>query len=379
MNYYQIMVRYFHLFLFIAALLLQACGNGNKTTEVGDIDTTSVIDSFEIETEIDTNAVSINEGFDTIYSKLASHRFIRFPRFQSASPTEWMVCNEVYGASLLVAETQRHELLDSLIEYRINQYIATNRPDLRKANQNITYSQMEEFINRFYPTAQGDLNADEEQIRPQLEADFELFISCYYQRLLKDLPDNRRLRSALKTEHMAWRIFRSTQIRLVNIMNEGNAPSEVVTNLMKSISEAKTRADVDLYYSLGKSSYQPDQTYEKIPEQFFYDVYNGYIKDIKDTKQIGIGPKIQILMREQKTWMSFIFARKLLAQKLTKEQKEIYENATNRLQKWHLVQLQNRFAGYGYCSDAFRSSLLSDTCSYPALYKYVPMKLGAQF
>lgn len=55
--------------------------------------------------------------------------------------------------------------------------------------------------------------------------------------------------------------------------------------------------------------------------------------------------------------------------KASRKTKDIYNNATYRLQRFHLLQLKNSFEGYGVISNEDYSCLLSDTCSHEELLR----------
>ena len=361
----------------VSFLFLSACHSKDASSNASS-DTLAMDSGAEVETDIDTNSIKLSGDFAAVYKQLSTHRFVSFNRFRHSSPKEWSVSNELYGAKLLTEAYDKDEILDTLIDWRFTQYLKDNGLSAR-LKHDMEYSQLEKLIGRFRPTNAQDVENDEEMALPGLNSEFELYISYYYQKVLRDMPEIRRAEDAAKVEHAAWKYFQRSQRNLMNAMNDGNAPSNELSNLAKDQNISKIKADADLYFSIRRRTYQPSQQYEHIKDQFIYDVYNGYIKDIKATKKIGIGPKIEALMKEQKAWFSYIFARRVFSGRLPDAEEAIYDNNTNQLQKWHLIQLKNRFEGYGYCSDAFRSSLLSDSCSYPELYKYVPMQIGTNF
>ena len=59
--------------------------------------------------------------------------------------------------------------------------------------------------------------------------------------------------------------------------------------------------------------------------------------------------------------------RKSTSRRLQGRIKSVYDNATYRLQRYHLIQLKNAFEGYGAMSNDVYLCLLSDTCSYDEL------------
>lgn len=359
--------------------LLSACQQKQPTVTV-EQNTEEVIDStYELE-EMDTLAVKWNDDFETLFKQIEQHRYIGFPYFKHDDQERWEVSNCAMGAYMLTKALGREEVLDSLIDWRIGKYltITKNRLKLDAGNE---YAQMEQFVKQFRATNNKDLELDEEGQDRQLEVIYSVYISYFFQKQLRNMPESKKLEKCLENERLAWQLVKRSQRKLMNALYEGNAPVNDLLGLAKAENSNKTKADLDLYFLLTRKNYTPSDTlYEKLTDQFaYYDVYNGFIKDIKATGKVGFGKKIKALTNEQKAWMGYIYARRVLSGKLEPEQEKVYDNATNRLQKWHIVQLKNRLKGYGYCSDAFRSSLLQDSCSYTDFYKYVPMKLDAQF
>lgn len=372
-NYCRIIV------LFI--LCLFAACQQNKPTEVVETPVAGpVVDTtYELE-EIDTLSVRWYDDFASLFLQLDQHRYIGFPHFKSGDSVRWQVSNGIMGAYMLTKALGKEEVLDSLIDWRIGRYLAVTQGRLRLESGN-EFTQMEQFVKQFRSPHKADLDMDEEGQDRQLEIIYGAYIPYFFHKLLRNMPENKKLEASLECERYAWRKVKRAQRKLLIALYEGNAPVNDLLGLAKAQNTNKTRADLELYFALTRKKYVTSDTlYEKLTDQFaYYDVYNGFIKDIKATEKVGFGKKIKALTAEQNAWMAYIYARRVLSGKLTPEQEKIYDNATNRLQKWHIVQLKNRFKGYGYCSDAFRSSLLQDSCSYTDFYKYVPMKLDAQF
>lgn len=367
--------------IYMILALLTACSQSQPKTEEVVADDTVVVDTnYDLE-EVDTTKVFWTDNFAQLFAQTQRHRYIGFPYFMNEHRDRWNVSNGIYGAYMLAKATGHYDVVDSMIGWRIDHYLASTKADRLKTGNGQDFAQMEQLVNQFRSQDSRDLNLDNEGQDKQLEAIYGIYISYYFQKQLSDMPENKAIAKSLENERLAWKQVVTTQRKLLRALNNGNAPSDAMTGLTKAQNSAKTKADLDFYFSLKKPNYTTNDTlYEKLSDQYaYYDEYNVFIKDIKATQEIGFGKKLQALLNEQKAWMAYIYARRVLSGKLNEKQETLYDNATNRLQKWHIVQLKNRLKGYGYCSDAFSSSLLSDTCTYQQMYKYVPMKLDAQF
>ncbi len=372
-------MRIIHGIIILSTCFFAACSQ-NQPTEATTTTAVDVVDTvYELE-EMDTLTVKWSDDFETIFKQLDQHRYIGFPYFKHDDQARWEVSNSTMGAYMLTKALGKEEVLDSLIDWRIGKFLSATQIRLKLQSGN-EYTQMEQFVKQFRTSNNSDLEMDEEGQDRQLDVIYSVYISYFFQKQLRNMPESKKLEKYLENERLAWQLVKRSQRKLLNALYEGNAPVNDMLGLAKAENTNKTKADLDLYFLLTRKSYTPSDTlYEKLTDQFaYYDVYNGFIKDIKATQKIGFGKKIKALTNEQNAWMGYIYTRRQLSGKLTPEQEKVYDNATNRLQKWHIVQLKNRLKGYGYCSDAFRNSLLQDSCSYTDFYKYVPMKLDAQF
>lgn len=59
--------------------------------------------------------------------------------------------------------------------------------------------------------------------------------------------------------------------------------------------------------------------------------------------------------------------REIVSRYLSGNVKSVYDNATYRLQKQHLIELKNEFDEYGCLSAEYGKLLLMDSCSYEKL------------
>ena len=120
-------------------------------------------------------------------------------------------------------------------------------------------------------------------------------------------------------------------------------------------------------------NYKPDKVYKLISNSIITQEYDTIFHAI-DTKSyydyldIGSREKVKAcLSNEQKVWNSLMEVRKSTSRKLQGRIKSVYDNATYRLQRYHLIQLKNAFKGYGAMSNDVYLCLLFDTCSYNEL------------
>ena len=196
-NYCRIIV------LFI--LCLFAACQQNKPAEVVETPVAGpVVDTtYELE-EIDTLSVRWNDDFASLFLQLDQHRYIGFPHFKSGDSVRWQVSNGIMGAYMLTKALGREEVLDSLIDWRIGRYLAVTQGRLRLESGN-EFTQMEQFIKQFRSPHKADLDMDEEGQDRQLEIIYGAYIPYFFHKLLRNMPENKKLEASLECERYAWR------------------------------------------------------------------------------------------------------------------------------------------------------------------------------
>ena len=153
----------------------------------------------------------------------------------------------------------------------------------------------------------------------------------------------------------------------------GSASSMAYSQLYDEMYSVHLKGTLDLYFALQAENYKPDKVYKPISNNIVIQEYNTILhaidsKNYYDYLDIGSREKAKAcLSNEQKAWNNLMKVRKSTSRRLQGRIKSVYDNATYRLQRYHLIQLKNAFEGYGAMSNDVYLCLLSDTCSYDEL------------
>ena len=199
---------------------------------------------------------------------------------------------------------------------------------------------------------------------------------CYhYEKLLEELLKKRSFSLSLQIEQEAFDKLLKAQINYFDSIgySGGSASSMAYSQLCDEMYSVYLKGTLDLYFALQVKYYKSDKAYKPISNSTIIQEYDTIFHAI-DTKRfydyldIGSREKAKAcLSNEQKAWNNFMKVRKSTSRRLQGRIKSVYDNATYRLQCYHLIQLKNAFKGYGAMSNDVYSCLLSDTCSYEEL------------
>ena len=199
---------------------------------------------------------------------------------------------------------------------------------------------------------------------------------CYhYEKLLEELLKKRSFSLSLQIEQEAFDKLLKAQINYFDSIgySGGSASSMAYSQLCDEMYSVYLKGTLDLYFALQVKYYKSDKAYKPISNSTIIQEYDTIFHAI-DTKRfydyldIGSREKAKAcLSNEQKAWNNFMKVRKSTSRRLQGRIKSVYDNATYRLQRYHLIQLKNAFKGYGAMSNDVYSCLLSDTCSYDEL------------
>ena len=199
---------------------------------------------------------------------------------------------------------------------------------------------------------------------------------CYhYEKLLEELLKKRSFSLSLQIEQEAFDKLLKAQINYFDSIgySGGSASSMAYSQLCDEMYSVYLKGTLDLYFALQVKYYKSDKAYKPISNSTIIQEYDTIFHAI-DTKRfydyldIGSREKAKAcLSNEQKAWNNFMKVRKSTSRRLQGRIKSVYDNATYRLQCYHLIQLKNAFEGYGAMSNDVYSCLLSDTCSYDEL------------
>ena len=215
----------------------------------------------------------------------------------------------------------------------------------------------------------------------QINASFNIseiwteYLRYHYEKLLEELLKKKSISLPLQTEQEAFDKLLEAQISYFDSIGYGggSVSSMAYSQLCDEMYAIHLKGTLDLYFALQAENYKPDKVYKPISNSIIIQEYNTILhaidnKNYYDYLDIGSREKVKAcLSNEQKAWNSLMKVRKSTSRRLQGRIKSVYDNATYRLQRYHLIQLKNAFKGYGAMSNDVYSCLLSDTCSYEEL------------
>ena len=215
----------------------------------------------------------------------------------------------------------------------------------------------------------------------QINASFNIseiwteYLRYHYEKLLEELLKKKSISLPLQTEQEAFDKLLEAQISYFDSIGYGggSASSMTYSQLCDEMYSVHLKGTLDLYFALQAENYKPDKVYKPISNNIVIQEYNTILhaidsKNYYDYLDIGSREKAKAcLSNEQKAWNNLMKVRKSTSRRLQGRIKSVYDNATYRLQRYHLIQLKNAFEGYGAMSNDVYLCLLSDTCSYDEL------------
>lgn len=233
------------------------------------------------------------------------------------------------------------------------------------------------ITNNLIPDAEQEKDCGNQM---QINASFNIseiwteYLRYHYEKLLEELLKKKNISLSLQTEQEELDKLLEAQINYFDSIGySGSASSIAYSQLCDEMYAIHLKGTLDLYFALQVKKYKPDKVYKPIPNSIITQEYNAILhaidtKDYYDYLDISSKEKVKAcLLNEQKAWNSLMKARKNTSRELYGRIKTVYDNATYRLQRYHLIQLKNAFEGYGAMSNDVYSCLLSDTCSYDEL------------
>lgn len=233
------------------------------------------------------------------------------------------------------------------------------------------------ITNNLIPDAEQEKDCGNQM---QINASFNIseiwteYLRYHYEKLLEELLKKKNISLSLQTEQEELDKLLEAQINYFDSIGySGSASSIAYSQLCDEMYAIHLKGTLDLYFVLQVKKYKPDKVYKPIPNSIITQEYNAILhavdtKDYYDYLDISSKEKVKAcLLNEQKAWNSLMKARKNTSRELYGRIKTVYDNATYRLQRYHLIQLKNAFEGYGAMSNDVYSCLLSDTCSYDEL------------
>lgn len=201
------------------------------------------------------------------------------------------------------------------------------------------------------------------------------YLLYHYEKLLEIILKKKSIPLSLHTEQEEFNKLLKAQISYLDFVEHsgGSASPMAYSQLSEEIFQMRFIEILDIYFALQIKEYKPDRIYKPISRNIITQEYDTILHAIDTNSYYDYLDKSSIekakagLLNEQKVWNNIMKARKETSRKLHGRIKSVYDNATYRLQRYHLIQLKNAFNGYGAMSNDIYSCLLSDTCSYDEL------------
>ena len=201
---------------------------------------------------------------------------------------------------------------------------------------------------------------------------------CYhYEMLLDSILKEKKIQLQLHVERERYDSLLKTQVSFFDSIGySGSAAPMAYSDLEEKVHAVWLAGVLDLYFSLQTEDYRPDNIYKPIPDNIIAREYDTILYNIDNHRiyeYLSIANSrnnIKLcLLNVKAAWKNLMDIRKETSRRLRGKTKDIYNNATYRLQRFHLLQLKNSFEGYGVISNEDYSCLLSDTCSHEELLR----------
>ncbi len=134
-----------------------------------------------------------------------------------------------------------------------------------------------------------------------------------------------------------------------------------------------------LYFTMIDSNYRSYAQYSQIQISLFEKEYAHILNELIPQKPIIEDEPLprydekadkNAVRKIRQTWHNFMEKRNEISFLLSGKQKDVWNNATYRFQRSHLIALKNEFEEMGVCGNEKAELLLPDTCTYEELLAY---------
>ena len=205
---------------------------------------------------------------------------------------------------------------------------------------------------------------------------YECYLYHHYLECLSQTIEEQEIRNTVAKEIVAWRNFYDSQSETLRIflseIGSGVTRGSTFFSFKTSFYSRIKDSLLDLYWALTNPTYVIKSKFIPINEEYFEKEYLLMTDVIQDTTQFSdcyypLEERLQIVQQEKKAWFELMQRREIVSRQLSGNVKSVYDNATYRLQKQHLIELKNEFDEYGCLSAEYGELLLTDSCSYEKL------------
>lgn len=352
-------------YIFLLALFLLGCKNQpSKQDTISDLGNEVVIQRQDT-----IGQIKITGDYELLFQKLSSQTYIQARDFAKSYPDEYKITNAVCGLSLL---TDNSDTLNVIIDYWLNNYYE-RKGIIKETNTIEEYNQRSSIVNKLII----DINQMEELqdviYNSLITSIYENYLCDYYLDRLIQLPKDYILHNTIEKEIDAWNRFYDSQSETLRVfisdIGSGVTRGSTFLYFKTSFYSRMKQSVLDLYWTLTNPTYTIKQKFIPLSEKYFEKEYLLTTNLVQDTtiftdRYYPLEQRMQIVQQEKKAWYELMESRNKVSQYLTSHIKSVYDNATYRLQKQHLVELKNE---YGVTSAEYQKFLLTEDCSYKEL------------
>lgn len=301
------------------------------------------------------------------------YNHVMIPPYMDGVPMEKQVTFYDLAIASSIEESSRE---DAFILWRLNEFMPSNsEPTGEVQRYKLLCAQMDSLLTCNGIGSQMDYN-----FNSYLEAEFAwIRVNEYQKRLCDAIPSSAEV---LNEEFASWKeyisaadnAFEKIQMGLgfqgsaspmsysgfrsesMEMLSQALIPFYLMISDPKNAPEADahgvtTLIDVDDEYQVFLSSIVKKMTEEKDSE--FFDPNSYY----------PLKEQTAALEKDQSSWQKWMEAREKVAESLEGDLQLQYENATNNIRRRKLIDLKNRYEGYGITSEFILGILLKYDCS----------------
>lgn len=316
--------------------------------------------------------ITITDNHELLFQRLSCETYVQANEFAKTYPDEYKMTNAILGLNML---TSNQDTLNLIIESWLDKYY-TAKGISEKTNTIEEYHQRDSIINRFIIDVEQIDELQDILIYFHITSIYECYLYHHYLECLSQTIEEQEIRNTVAKEIVAWRNFYDSQSETLRIflseIGSGVTRGSTFFSFKTSFYSRIKDSLLDLYWALTNPTYVIKSKFIPINEEYFEKEYLLMTDVIQDTTQFSdcyypLEERLQIVQQEKKAWFELMQRREIVSRQLSGNVKSVYDNATYRLQKQHLIELKNEFDEYGCLSAEYGELLLTDSCSYEKL------------
>lgn len=347
-------------YIFLLGLFLLGCKNQASKQDT----ITSAQDTIE--------QLKITGDYELLFQELSSQTYIQARDFAKLYPDEYKISNAVYGLILL---TDNSDTLNVILDFWLDKYYE-RKGIIKETNTVKEYEQRSNIINKLIIDIDQMDESQDIVGYVQTTSIYKKYLCDYYSDKLLQLPKDYRLQNVIEKEIDAWNRFYDSQAESLRVfisdIGSGSTRGFTFLHFRTSFYSRMQQSILDLYWALTNDNYEIAKKFIPIGQMHFEKEYQLSSNLMQDSTMFSndyysFDQRINIVKQEKEAWYELMGSRNKVSQHLTGSIKSVYDNATYRLQKQHLVELKNEFGEYGISSSEYQELLLTDDCDYKEL------------